>query len=103
MREPLRFAGGIVSASISRIANRWYASITVDIADPIPPLAENQGSVGVDLGVTRLATLSTGEIFFGTKSATQLAESPAAIVAQRVTEGQGFTQPCQRLTLCMSA
>jgi putative transposase len=65
MREPLRFAGRIVSASISRVAGRWYASITVDVAStPLPP-AENQGAVGVDLGVTNLATLSTGEIYAG--------------------------------------
>jgi putative transposase len=65
MREQLRFAGHIVSATVSRHAGRWYASITVDTPEiPLPP-AENQGAVGVDLGVTRLATLSTGEAFTG--------------------------------------
>ncbi|MDN4040317.1 transposase, partial [Massilia sp. YIM B02443] len=29
---------------------------------------ENQGAVGVDLGITRLATLSTGETFTGPKA-----------------------------------
>ncbi|KAF0112582.1 MAG: transposase-like protein [Rhodospirillaceae bacterium] len=32
------------------------------------PKAENQGTVGVDLGVSALATLSTGEIFEGPKA-----------------------------------
>jgi putative transposase len=68
MREQLRFAGRIVSATISRHAGRWYASITVDTLQvPLPP-AENQGAVGVDLGVKRLATLSTGEAFTGPKA-----------------------------------
>lgn len=61
MREALRFSGRIVSATISRVANHWYASITID-ADEFPlPQAENQGAVGVDLGVSALATLSTRE------------------------------------------
>jgi putative transposase len=68
MRETLRFAGRIVSASVRRVADHWYASITVDTVDsPVPP-AENQGTVGVDLGITALATLSTGETFQGPKA-----------------------------------
>ena len=68
MRETLRFAGRIVSASVARVADHWYASITVDTSDsPVPP-AENQGAVGVDLGIKALATLSTGETFQGPKA-----------------------------------
>ena len=68
MREALRFTGRIASATISRHAGRWYASITVDTPDLHLPPAENQGAVGVDLGVANLATLSTGEVFAGTKA-----------------------------------
>jgi putative transposase len=68
MRESLRFAGKIMSATISRMADRWFVSITVDTPDnPHLPKAENQGVVGVDLGVTALATLSTGERVVGPK------------------------------------
>ena len=68
MCESLRLSGRIVSASIERVADRWYASIVVDtIASFLPP-AENQGAVGADLGVTTLATLSTGETFAGPKA-----------------------------------
>lgn len=68
MRESLRFAGKIISATISRVANRWFVSITVDTEDNSHlPKAENQGAVGVDLGVSALATLSTGEIISGPK------------------------------------
>lgn len=69
MREVVRFTGHIVSATLSRVAGHWYASITIDTPDnpPLPP-AENQGAVGVDLGVTALATLSSGETFTGPKA-----------------------------------
>jgi putative transposase len=73
MRECLRYAGHIVSATIARHAGRWYASITVDTPDDRPlPQAENQGAVGVALGVTTLATLSNGEKFVGPKALTAL-------------------------------
>lgn len=68
MRESLRFSGKIMSATISRVANRWLVSITVDTEDNSHlPKAENQGAVGVDLGVSALATLSTGETINGPK------------------------------------
>lgn len=69
MRESLRFAGKIMSATVSRVADRWFVSITVDAEDDSHlPKAENQGAVGVDLGVSALATLSTGETITGAKS-----------------------------------
>jgi putative transposase len=68
MREALRFGSKIVSASVARVADHWYASITVDTSDPPVPPAENQGPVGVDLGIKALATLSTGEMFEGPKA-----------------------------------
>jgi putative transposase len=74
MREKLRFAGRIVSATVSRSAGRWYASITVDTPDLSLPPAENQGAVGIDLGVLALATLSTGEMFTGPKALRSLLE-----------------------------
>lgn len=68
MREALRFAGKILSATVSRVADRWLVSIAVDTADDSHlPQAENQGAVGVDLGVSALATLSTGETNPGPK------------------------------------
>ncbi|MCC2973731.1 transposase [Massilia sp. IC2-476] len=68
MREALRFAGRIIAATISRTAGHWYASITVDTEHPSLPPAENQGAVGVDLGIAALATLSTGEKRAGPKA-----------------------------------
>jgi putative transposase len=69
MREPLRFAGKLMSATISRVADRWFVSITVDTPDTSHlQQAESQGVVGVDLGVSALATLSTGEVIPGPKA-----------------------------------
>src|SRR3990167_932464 len=57
MCEALRFVGKIMSATISRVAERLFVSITVDTYDNSHLLkAENQGAVGVDLGVSVLAT-----------------------------------------------
>jgi len=62
MRESLRFDGKMNSVVISRTADRWFASIQVET--PISfPRHENQVSVGVDLGILQLATLSDGLMF----------------------------------------
>ncbi len=66
MREALRFAGKVMSVTVSRVAQRWYASVTVRV-DALPSPCENQAVVGLDLGVLRLATLSTGETIEGPK------------------------------------
>jgi putative transposase len=69
MREALRFTGKIMSATVSRVADKWFVSITVDtLDDSCLPKAENQGVVGVDLGIMALATLSTGESVVGPKA-----------------------------------
>jgi len=64
----LRFTGRIVSATVSRRADRWHLSITVDATEASRPPAENKGEVGIDLGVLALATLSTGELWPGPKA-----------------------------------
>ena len=57
--EALRFTGKVMSSTISRVANRRFVSITVDTQDLSHlPQAENQGVVGVYLGVS---AFSTGE------------------------------------------
>ena len=67
LRECLRFNGKVMSATVSRVADRWFVSVTVDCPDPLPAKAENQGVVGVELGVSVLPVLSTGEIIEGPK------------------------------------
>jgi putative transposase len=68
MRERLRFAGKILSAVISREADHWFVSITIETAGlPKRAAAVDQSVIGVDLGVSAMATLSTGEKIRGPK------------------------------------
>jgi putative transposase len=60
-REALRFQGKILGATVSREANRWFVSVQVDVGDEYHRERTAHGIVGVDLGVSTLATLSTGE------------------------------------------
>ena len=60
-REALRFNGKPLSATVSRVANRWFVSIPVEV-DITPPVRENQAAVGVDFGIYTFAALSTGEM-----------------------------------------
>jgi putative transposase len=67
MREPVRFAGFIKSCTISRVAGAWHASLTVETED-VPQRTENQGAVGVDLGIAHLAVTSAGDKVPGPKA-----------------------------------
>jgi putative transposase len=59
MREEVRFAGTIRSVTVSRRADAWYASFSVEV-DHEPPSRTDESVTGVDLGVSALATLSNG-------------------------------------------
>jgi len=68
MRELLRYTGKIISATISRHANKWFVSVTVETQRVTPPSAnETQVAVGVDVGINHFASLSTGEKIKGPK------------------------------------
>ena len=82
MREEVRFYGKIMSATVSRIADKWFVSIQVDVPFEFLNVArENQTesiigttgtientnsglankivkAVGIDLGIKTMATLS---------------------------------------------
>lgn len=59
MREEVRFAGRILSVTISRHADAWFASFTIEV-EYEPEVRTDTTVVGVDLGITALATLSDG-------------------------------------------
>jgi putative transposase len=59
MREEVRFAGRILSVTISRKADAWYASFAIEVEHE-PEVRTDASVIGVDLGVTALATLSDG-------------------------------------------
>ncbi len=60
MSEKLRFSGKIKGAVVSKEANRWYVSITVEMEQPAP-IQFAKPSVGIDVGVKTLAVLSDGK------------------------------------------
>jgi len=59
MRETLRFTGKIMSATVSRTADKWFVAIAVDTEVASQP-PKTKGAVGVDLGISTLATMSDG-------------------------------------------
>ena len=60
MKEGLRFQGKIMSATISSHGERWFVSLNVELSEAIQHLPKTKQSVGLDLGITNLATLSDG-------------------------------------------
>ena len=59
MAENLRFTGKVTGARITKTADWWFVSIQVEIPETIP--VKRPAAVGIDVGLNRLATLSTGE------------------------------------------
>ena len=59
MAENLRFTGKVTGARITRTAEWWFISITVEVLDAVAQ--KRTAAVGVDVGLNRLATLSTSE------------------------------------------
>lgn len=59
MREEIRFAGRIISVTISRQGNMWFASFTIEVAFE-RDVRFDSSVIGVDLGIRALATLSDG-------------------------------------------
>jgi len=62
MREHLRWPGRIMGASVGRHADHWYLAVQVEVPDHVARLRRTgDGIIGVDLGVSAAATLSSGE------------------------------------------
>ena len=59
MREAVRFNGEIISCTVSKIASHWFASFTVDTKTS-PPKTRTGRTIGVDVGIKRLAVCSDG-------------------------------------------
>ena len=71
LRESPRFDGVAKRVTVSRTADRWFASILFETPDA-PALVQSVAAAGVDLGVTDLATLSDGTKIAGPKPHKQL-------------------------------
>lgn len=63
LREKLRFEGIPKQVTISYQNGKWWASILVEGCSNYKGVFEQHGSVGIDLGIKDLATLSDGTTF----------------------------------------
>lgn len=62
--EKPRFAGRIVSATVSRVADTWEISLLWETEDVVSRTCQDpRPAVGIDLGIKTALTLSTGETF----------------------------------------
>jgi putative transposase len=66
MRESLRFKGKVMSATVSRTAGKWFISVHVEI-ETQAPIAIGP-TIGVDVGLKKLAVTSDGEVFDNPKA-----------------------------------
>src|SRR3990172_9463131 len=79
LRESLRFSGKIMGAVVSRIADRWFISVQVEVGGIARKLSGN-AVVGIDLGLTTFVTLSSGEKIEAPK--------PLATLLRRLAQAQ---------------
>ena len=66
--EDLRFEGKVNNVVVKRIANMWFAIVSVEMNLPEPKVNENQVTVGLDFGIKTLITLSDGKTFENPKA-----------------------------------
>jgi putative transposase len=80
LTESLRFSGKILSATLGRVADKWFISLSVQMeTTPVKESYTCALVVGVDLGVKDLATLSNGETVEGRKPLKQLSHRLARL------------------------
>jgi putative transposase len=66
MCECLRWGGKIMGATVSREADHWFLAVQVEVGEQAAVRSRAaEGVIGVDLGVSSFATLSTGEKILG--------------------------------------
>ena len=63
MREELRLSGKIMSGVVSRTADQWYLSVTVEIDELPRTVKKTDKVVGIDLGLKETVVTNDGDIF----------------------------------------
>lgn len=63
LKHAPRFKGKVTNATIRRQAHKWFLCLTFEVCDFKSTPAENQGGVGVDLGVKTMVVCSDGQRF----------------------------------------
>jgi putative transposase len=87
LREELRLSGKALSATVRRVADRWFVSVPVEVDMP-EAVREKQTAMGIDLGVSTAATLSSGKKLPGPKALAAHLER-----LQRLSRGHSRKQP----------
>jgi putative transposase len=59
LKQPIPFLCSSQSFTISRTADKWFVSFSLDV-EKVPPVIHEVESVGIDLGIKTFATLSDG-------------------------------------------
>lgn len=62
LKEAIPFICSSQTFTVSRRADRWFVSFTID-AERVPPIIHEHEAVGIDLGVKCFATLSDGTTY----------------------------------------
>lgn len=88
MSEPLRFDGKLLSATVSRTADQWFVSLSIETDDQVPTNKPHR-SVGVDLGVTAFASLSNRTKVAGPKAHDRLLAKQARLSRQLSRKQKG--------------
>lgn len=71
LTETPRFFGKLISAFVSRTANKWFVSIIVEILDYFKNRISNN-NIGIDLGLTNSITCSDGKVYNSPKPLSKL-------------------------------
>lgn len=71
--ENLRFEGKVNNVVVRRIADMWFAIISIEIPESIPALkrnesGDNQAIVGIDFGIKTMMVLSDGTLYENPKA-----------------------------------
>ena len=59
MAEELRWTGSIREVTINRTVGTWFACLTIEDGQPVPPVKDGP-TIGIDVGVGTLAVCSNG-------------------------------------------
>ncbi|GIG06537.1 transposase [Catellatospora coxensis] len=78
----------ILSATVRHTGGRWHVSFTVEVTRTVRTPARPQATVGVDVGITNLAVLSTGQVVPNPRHLTQ-AQARLRAAARTLSRRQG--------------
>ena len=85
----------VLSATVSEEAGRWFVSFTCELERADVPATRPAAVVGVDLGVKRLAALSTGELVPNPKALWRYARRTARLQRELARRQKGSRRRAQ--------